>query len=152
MEVQIFQFKGQRALRSLGSNWSTAKDAQLKFLAALSSSRRLFICPSVRQSNRPSVRRSIGPSVSPLVMFVKKWPLEYQKVIKTYLCTYLRDSSDGSDSSDSSESSNSCDRSDSNDSTDSSDQTSLYTKTLQELQNTALRSSHWLSNVSNCSF
>ena len=48
-------------------------------------------------------------------MFVKKWPLEYQKVIKTYLPTYLWDNSDssdicdGSDSSDSSDSSESCD-------------------------------------------
>ena len=28
----------------------------------------------------------------------------------------------------------------------------LSTKTLRELQNAALRTSHWLSNVSNCSF
>ena len=34
-------------------------------------------------------------------MFVKKWPLEYQKVVKTYLPTYLCDSSDISDSCDS---------------------------------------------------
>ena len=52
-------------------------------------------------------------------MFVKKWHLEYQKVIKTYLHTYLRDSSDSSDSSESSYSS---------DGNDSSDQTTLYTK------------------------
>ena len=51
-------------------------------------------------------------------MFVKKWPLEYQKVIKTYLPTYLWDSSDSSDSHDSSDSS---DSSNSNDSSDSSD-------------------------------
>ena len=38
-------------------------------------------------------------------MFVKKWPLEYQKVIKTYLPTYLWDSSDSHDRSDSSDSS-----------------------------------------------
>ena len=49
-------------------------------------------------------------------MFVKKWSLEYQKVIKTDLCTYLQDSSDSSYSSDS------------NYSSDSSDQTTLYTK------------------------
>jgi hypothetical protein len=64
---------------------------------------------------------------------VKKWPLEYQKVIKTYLCTYLQDSSDGSDSSDirdSSDSSDSGDSSDRSDNSDSSDQTTLYTKKL----------------------
>ena len=59
----------------------------LYFLAALSSSRTTVVGPSV------------GPSVRPL-MFVNKWPLEYQKVIKTYLPTYLWDSSDSSDSSD----------------------------------------------------
>ena len=48
-------------------------------------------------------------------MFVKKWPLEYWKVIKTYLPTYLWDSSDSSDIYDS------CDGSDSSDSSDSSD-------------------------------
>ena len=46
-------------------------------------------------------------------MFVKKWPLEYQKVIKTYLPTYLWDSSDTSDSRDSSDISDSSDSSDS---------------------------------------
>ena len=59
-------------------------------------------------------------------MFVKNWPLEYQKVIKTHLCTYLRNGSDSSDSrdgSDSSESSDSSDSSDSNEISDSSDQT-----------------------------
>ena len=43
-------------------------------------------------------------------MFVKKWYLEYQKVIKTYLHTYLWDicySSDSSEISDSSDSSDS---------------------------------------------
>ena len=30
-------------------------------------------------------------------MFVKKWPLEYQNVIKSYLPTYLWDSSNSSD-------------------------------------------------------
>ena len=45
-------------------------------------------------------------------MFVKKWPLHYQKVIKTYLTTYLWDSSDSSDSCDSSDSSDSRDRRD----------------------------------------
>ena len=73
---------------------------QLQFLAALSSSRSLVVCLSVR----PSVGPSVGPPVGPL-MFVKKWPLEYQKVIKTNIPTYLwysRDTSDSSDSSDSS--------------------------------------------------
>ena len=45
-------------------------------------------------------------------MFVKKWPLEYQKVFKTYLPTYILDSSDRSDS---------CDRSESIDGSDSSE-------------------------------
>ena len=53
---------------------------------------------------------------------MKKWSLEYQKVIKTHLCTYLRDSSYSSDRSDISDSS------DSNDSSDRSDQTILFTK------------------------
>ena len=79
------------------------------FLAALSSSRSLVV----------------GRLVGPLVMFLKKWPLEYQKVIKTYLCTYLWYSSDSCDSSDSSDSS---DSNDSNNSSDSSDQITLYTK------------------------
>ena len=54
-------------------------------------------------------------------MFVKKLPLHYQKVIKTYLPTYLWDSSDSSDSRDSHDSSDSSDSSDSIDSSDSSD-------------------------------
>ena len=49
--------------------------------------------------------------------FVKKLPLEYQKVTKTYLPSYLCDSSDGSDISDTS---------DSCDSSDSSDQKSFF--------------------------
>ena len=61
------------------------------FLAALSSTRSLVVGWFVR------------PSVGRLLMFVKKWPLEYQKLIKTYLCTYLRDSSHSSNSSDSSD-------------------------------------------------
>ena len=48
-------------------------------------------------------------------MFVIKWPLEYQKVIKTNLSTYLWDSSDSSDGSDSSHSSHSSDSSESSD-------------------------------------
>ena len=42
-------------------------------------------------------------------MFVKKWPLVYQNVNKTYLPTYLWDSSNSSDTSDSSDSSGSSD-------------------------------------------
>ena len=79
------------------------------FLAALSSSRSLVVCPSVR--------RLVGW----LVMFVKKWPLEYQKFIKTYHRTYLWDSIDSSDSSDSFDSSDSSDSSASSDSSDSSE-------------------------------
>ena len=64
-------------------------------------------------------------------MFVKKWPLEYQKVIKPYLPTYLWDSSDSSDSCDSCDSSDSSDSSDSRDSSDSSDSSySSYQTTL----------------------
>ena len=48
-------------------------------------------------------------------MFLKKWPLEYQKVNKIYLPTYLCDSSDIIDKSDSSDSSDSSDNSDSSD-------------------------------------
>ena len=54
-------------------------------------------------------------------MFVKKWLLEYQKVNKTYLPTYLWDGSDSSDSCDSCDSSVSSDSSDSSGSSDSSD-------------------------------
>ena len=49
-------------------------------------------------------------------MFVKNWPLEYWKVIKTYLPIYLWDSSDSCDSSDSNNSSENGDSSDSSDS------------------------------------
>ena len=45
-------------------------------------------------------------------MFVKKWLLVYQKVINTYLPTYLWDSSDSSDICDS------CDSSDISDSSE----------------------------------
>ena len=81
---------------TLGLNFSSV-------LAALSSSGSLV------------VSRSVRPSVRPLVMFVKKWPLEYCKVIRTYLPTYLWDSSETSDICDS------CDRSDDCDSCDRSD-------------------------------
>ena len=83
-----------------------------------------------------SVGRSVGPSVRLSVMFVKKWSLEYQKVIKTHLCTYLRDNSyssynsDSSDNSDNSDNSDSSDSSDSNDSSHRSDQKTLYTTKL----------------------
>ena len=60
-------------------------------------------------------------------MFVKKLPLEYQQVFKTYLPTYLWDSSD-SDSRDSWDSSNSSDNSDGSDSSDSSDQKKTFSK------------------------
>ena len=80
------------------------------FLATQSSSRSLVVCVLVHLTVCPSVLRS--------VMFVKKLPLEHQKVIKTYLPTYLWDSSDSSDSSDSREN---CDSSDSSDSSDSTD-------------------------------
>ena len=56
----------------------------------------------------------VGPLVRPTT-FGKKWPLEYQKLIKTYLPTYLWDSSDSSDSSESGESRDSSDSSDSSD-------------------------------------
>ena len=58
------------------------------------------------------------------------WPLEYQQVIKTYICTYLWDSSYNSESNDSSDSSDTSDSSDSSDISDSSVQTTLYTKKL----------------------
>ena len=51
----------------------------------------------------------------------QKWPSEYQKVIKSYLHTYLWYSSDSSASSDSSDRSDSCDSNDSSDSSDSID-------------------------------
>ena len=74
------------------------------FLAALSSSRTTVLGRSVC----PSVGLSVGD-------VCEKWPLEYQKVIKTYLPTYLWDSSDSCDICDS------CDGCDSGDSIDSSD-------------------------------
>ena len=52
---------------------------------------------------------------------MRKWPLEYQTVIKTYVPTYLWDRSDSSDSCDSSDSSDGSDGSDGSDSSDSSD-------------------------------
>ena len=55
------------------------------------------------------------------MMFVIKWLLEYQKVIKTNFSTYLWDSSDSSDGSESSDSSHNSYSSDSSDISDSSD-------------------------------
>ena len=52
-------------------------------------------------------------------MFVKKWPLVYQKVIKTYLPTYLWDSTEISESRESRDSSDSSDSSDSREGSDS---------------------------------
>ena len=106
------------------------------FLDALSSSRSLVVGPSVGRSFCPSVGRS--------GMFVQKWPLEYQKVIKTY-------SSDSSDSSDTSDRSDSSDSSDSNDSSDSCDQTTLYTKKLNLPKPTYLRDSSYCSDNSDSS-
>ena len=79
-------------------------------LAALSSSRSLV------------VGRSVGRSVRNVC---EKVTLQYCKVIKTYLPTYLWDSSDSSDICDSYDSCDSSDRSDSSDSSDSSDNTFL---------------------------
>ena len=59
-------------------------------------------------------------------MFVKKWHLEYQKIIKTYLPTYLWDCSESSDICDSCDSCNSSDSSDGSDSSDSSDSSNKW--------------------------
>ena len=59
----------------------------------------------------------------------KKWPLVYKMVIKSYLPSYLCDSSDASDSSDSS------DCSDIIDSCDSNHQKTLVTKTIVIVKN-----------------
>ena len=85
------------------------------FVAAQSSSRRLVVC------------QSVGPSVCLSETFVKKWPLEYQMVTKTYLPSNLCDSSDSSDSS------GSCDSSDSSDSSDTSERSDTFaTKKMRE--------------------
>ena len=63
-------------------------------------------------------------------MFVKKLPLDYQMVTKTYLPSNLCDSSDGSDNSDSSDSCDSCESSDNSKSSDSSDQKTFCTKII----------------------
>ena len=83
------------------------------FLAARSSSRTTVVGPLV------------GPSVGLSVRHIyEKVTFRDQNVIKTYLPTYLWDSSDNCDSRDSrdsSDSSNSSDSSENNDSSDSSD-------------------------------
>ena len=61
---------------------------------------------------------------------MKKLPVEYQIVIKTYLPSYLCNSIDSSDSCDSSDSSESSDNSDSSDRSDSSNQKKIFTKKL----------------------
>ena len=66
-----------------------------------------FSCP---EQLYKSICWSVGPSGGPSVMFVKNLPLEYLKVIKTYLPTYLWDRSDSCDSSDSSDSSDNSDK------------------------------------------
>ena len=58
---------------------------------------------------------------------MKKWPLEYQMVTKTYLPIYLCDSSGSSDSCDSCDSSDSSVSSDSSESCDSSDRDDTVT-------------------------
>jgi hypothetical protein len=60
------------------------------------------------------------------------WPLEYQMVTRTYLPTYLWDSSDSSDSSDSIDSFDSCDSCDCSDSSDSSNSSNLFIVTKHE--------------------
>ena len=97
-------------MRSINYHWVVPEfkeNAKISFLAAQSSYRSLVVSPSVGQS----------------VMVVKKWPLEYQMVIITYLPSNLCDSSESdiSDSSDSCDSSDSGDSSGSNDSSDRSD-------------------------------
>ena len=70
---------------------------------------------------------SVRPSVRQSVAFLKKWPLEYQIVTKTYLPSNLSDYSESSDSSESSESS---DSSECRDSSDKSDKKNFFLKKL----------------------
>ena len=72
----------------------------------------IFSCPEQLSASSCWL---VGPLVGPLVTFVKKWPLEYQMVTKTYITSNLCDSSNSSDSCDNSDSSDSSDRSDSSD-------------------------------------
>ena len=105
-----------------------------RFLAALSSTRRLVVCPSVCPSVGPSVGPSVCPSVGPLVGLLVGplvGPLEdlCEKMtfrvsnaylnLPTYLCN-SSDSCDSCDSCDSSDSSDICDSSDISDSSPSS--------------------------------
>ena len=98
------------------------QNLQVTFEVRISSM--IFLLPTMRlkpysQNNKwflaaqsSSRSHSVRPSaVCPSVMFVKKWHLDYQQVIKTYLPAYLWDISD---------SSNICDSHDSSDSSDSS--------------------------------
>ena len=83
----------------------------------------MFSCP-LSSFKSLGVGRSVGLSVDlsvGLEGFVKKGLIEYQMVTKTYLPTYLWDSSDSSDSCDSCDSCDSSDSSASSDSRDSSD-------------------------------
>ena len=81
-------------------------------------------------------------------MFVKKWPSEYQKVIKSYLPTYLWDNSDSSDNSyiinsrDSSDSSASSDSSDSSVSSERSDAKIFFLQKLKRRKNTKQKIFH----------
>ena len=95
-------------------NISTHITGKSMFLAARSS------------SSTTVVRPSVGWLVGWLVIFVKKWTLEYQKAIKTYLPTYLGDISDSSESSDGCYSCDSSDSSHSSHSSDSSYHTTLW--------------------------
>ena len=99
------------------------------FLAALSSSRSIFVRPSVG----PFVGLSVNPSGGHLC---KK---KYQMVTRTYIPTYQWDSSDSCDSCESSDSSDdsgisdcsdSCDRSDSSDGSDKKVQSQKKTKKI----------------------
>ena len=84
------------------------------FLAALSSSRRLVV--------RPSVRRSVREVCEKKTFRVSNGNINLPK---TYLPTYLCDRGDSSDSCDNSDSSDSSESFDSSDSSDSSDTNSL---------------------------
>ena len=71
-----------------------------------------FRCPE--QLSKSSFL-SVGWSIRRLVIFLKKWPLEYQKEIISYLLTYLWDSIDICDSCGSWNSSDSSESSDNSD-------------------------------------
>ena len=82
---------------------------------------------------------SVGPSVGPLVIFLKNLP---SKVTKTFLPSNLCDISDSSVSCDSSDSGDSCDSSDRSDSSDSSDSIDQKTVFLQKKIHIFFSSSH----------